>query len=145
MKKLFAIFTAVITFGVIFIGSSVFFFSKYVNYKNMLRLNLFLSLLIPILIITVPHQYIISYLFLIGGVVFSLYAITMKGILLEISKDNNRAIYTGIAGAGNILPILFPVFGGWLIHLFGFNIFFAIYIAIIVTSFYFILKLDCKK
>lgn len=80
-----------------------------------------------------------------GGVVFSLYTITMNGLLLEVSETGNRAIYTGFAGAGNILPALLPLTGGLLIGNFGFRTFFILYIMIVSLSFYFIQKIDCKK
>jgi MFS family permease len=81
----------------------------------------------------------------LGGIVFSLYTMTMNGLLLEISGNENRALYTGFAGAGNILPALFPLLGGTLIQLFGFKAFFALFMIIIASAAFFIFKIDCKK
>jgi MFS family permease len=69
----------------------------------------------------------------------------MNGVLLEVSGTENRTLYTGIAGAGNILPALFPLLGGWIIKQFGFQPFFILYMVVILFSFYFIYNLKCKK
>jgi MFS family permease len=68
----------------------------------------------------------------------------MNGVLLEVSGTSNRALYTGIAGAGNILPALFPLMGGWIIQQFGFQPFFILFMVVILSSFYFIYNLKCK-
>jgi len=65
--------------------------------------------------------------------------------LLEISGTENRALYTGIAGAGNILPALFPLGGGWIIEKMGYPVFFALFLLIVLISVFFIYKMDCKK
>jgi len=84
-------------------------------------------------------------IFVVGGSVFAAYSISMNGVLLEISGTANRALYTGIAGAGNILPAIFPLLGGWLIKQYGFAPFFILYSLVILSSLYFISKLKCKK
>jgi MFS family permease len=83
-------------------------------------------------------------MFFIGGVIFATYSITMNGVLLEVSDTENRALYTGITGAGNILPAVFPLAGGWLITQFGFTSFFVLFVIIILLSLYFIFNLKCK-
>lgn len=80
-----------------------------------------------------------------GGMAFSLFTITMNGLLLEVSTNENRALYTGFAGAGNILPALVPIAGGGIISLFGFSAFFVMYLVLILSSLFFIYKIDCKK
>jgi len=69
----------------------------------------------------------------------------MNGVLLEISGTKNRTLYTGIAGAGSILPTLFPLGGGWMIKHFGFLPFFALFMLLVLSSLFFIYKLNCKK
>jgi MFS family permease len=69
----------------------------------------------------------------------------MNGLLLEVSGRENRALYTGFAGAGNILPAIFPLTGGLIINWFGFRPFFMMFMLIILLSVYFIRKIDCKK
>lgn len=58
--------------------------------------------------------------------------------LLEVSGTENRVLYTGIAGAGNILPALFPILGGWIIEQFGFQWFFILFTVMISISLFFI-------
>ena len=81
----------------------------------------------------------------LGGIIFAIYSITMNGVLLEVSGRSNRALYTGIAGAGNILPALFPLLGGWIIQNAGFRPFLFLFMFVILASFYFIHHLQCKK
>jgi len=69
----------------------------------------------------------------------------MNGVLLEISGTENRALYAGIAGAGNILPAIFPLLGGWIIERSGYPLFLVLFILIILISLFFIYKLDCRK
>ena len=81
----------------------------------------------------------------IGGIIFTAYSIAINGVLLEVSGTENRTLYTGISGAGNILPALFPLLGGWIIQQFGFQPFFILFMVIILSSLFFIYKLNCKK
>ncbi|MCD4742202.1 MAG: hypothetical protein K8R67_06970, partial [Desulfobacteraceae bacterium] len=76
---------------------------------------------------------------------YSIFSITMNGVLLEVSGKENRAIYTGFAGAGSIIPAIFPLIAGYLITVFGFQNFFLLYIVMILFSIFFIYKLNCKK
>jgi MFS family permease len=69
----------------------------------------------------------------------------MNGLLLEVSGRENRALYTGFAGAGNILPAIFPLTGGLIINRFGFRPFFLMFMLSVLISVYFIRKIDCKK
>lgn len=73
------------------------------------------------------------------------YAFKKKFLLLEVSGTDNRALYTGMAGAGNILPALFPILGGWIIERFGFHLFFSLFAFMILFSLFFIYKLNCRK
>ena len=86
-----------------------------------------------------------SLIFLTGGMVFALYSISMNGILLEISGNHNRAVYAGFAGAGNIIPTLFPLLGGWIIKTFSFESFFILFITVMASALFFIFKIKCTK
>lgn len=79
----------------------------------------------------------IKHIFVIGGIVYSLFTMSMNGLLLEISGNENRALYTGFAGAGNILPAIFPLIGGSIISAFGYPSFFILFICIIVVAAFF--------
>lgn len=130
--------------GSVFMGLLLFLFARKFRYRNLLYLNALIALLLPLLIMLVPGQPPFGLLFFIGGIIFATYTITMNGVLLEVSGTSNRALYTGIAGAGNVLPALFPLLGGWVISAFGFNTFFILFMISIAMSLVFIYRLKCK-
>lgn len=131
--------------GVVSTGIFLSLIVKKVRYKYLLYTVPVLAILLPLYIMFSDGKILFYLIFLIGGIIYTSYSVSMKGVLLEISNNKNRAIYTGIAGAGNIVPVLFSLFGGWLIKLNGFTNFFLIFIFIVSLSFYFIYKLNCKK
>jgi len=131
--------------GGILTGSILFYYSKKIKYQPMLYITSILSVLIPLFVLMLPGSMTFPYIFLAGGIVFTIHSISMSGILLEITTDKNRALYAGLSGAGSILPVIFPLLGGWIITELGFTPFFILFILIIFLSFYFIYKIDCKK
>jgi MFS family permease len=131
--------------GIVFVSLLVLLGAKKLKYNVLLYSNVLLSLLLGVMVWSITGIEGIKYVFVAGGVVFSLYTMTMNGLLLEISGNENRALYTGFAGAGNILPALFPLLGGTLIQFFGFHAFFAFFMIIIAFAAFFIYKIDCKK
>jgi MFS family permease len=131
--------------GIVLISLLVFFFSKKIRYNKILYFNVALSALLILLSFFIKNQQSLILVFVMGGMAFSLFTITMNGLLLEVSTNENRAIYTGFAGAGNILPALVPIAGGGIISLFGFTAFFVMYLVLILSSLFFIYKIDCKK
>ena len=130
--------------GVLF-GTLIFFFSKKLKYTVLLYAIAGLSLLIPTSLYLLEMKNIFGIYFLFGGAIYTLYKVAIEGILLEVSDNQNRTIYIGIVGVGNILPTLFPIFSGWLIPAFGFPTFFVMFSIIILTSVFIIPKLGCKK
>ncbi|MBN2214713.1 MAG: MFS transporter [Bacteroidales bacterium] len=131
--------------GVVTAGTLVFFLAKRLKYHPLLYLNVALSFMLILIVIFINNEITIRYIFVLGGVVNSLYVITMNGLLLEVSGNGNRALYAGFAGAGNILPAVFPLTGGWIIGRFGFQVFFILFILIVLSSALFIYKIDCDK
>ncbi len=131
--------------GVVFVSVLVLLGAKKVKYNLLLFSNVILSLALAVLALLLKDASSIKYIFIIGGVVYSLFSMSMNGLLLEVSGNENRALYTGFAGAGNILPAIFPLIGGSIITAFGFNTFFILFMVIILLAAYFIYKIDCKK
>ncbi|WP_240925030.1 MFS transporter [Maribellus sediminis] len=131
--------------GIVFVSFLVLIGAKKLKYNVLLFSNVALSLILALLAILIHAPNLVKYIFVLGGVVYSLYTMTMSGLLLEVSGNENRALYTGFAGAGNILPALFPLLGGSIIETFGFRIFFIIFMIIILSATFFILKIDCKR
>ena len=131
--------------GSVSAGFVLFFLAGRYKYRYLLYGSAVLAFSLPLLILFSSDIRSFIIIFLIGGVIFTAYSISMNGVLLEVSGTENRTLYTGIAGAGNILPALFPLLGGWIIKQFGFQPFFILFMLIILSSLFFIYKINCKK
>lgn len=131
--------------GVVFVSALVLLGAKKIKYNLLLYSNVLLSLSLVALALLINDASSIKYIFVLGGIVFSLFSMSMNGLLLEVSGTENRALYAGFAGAGNILPAIFPLIGGAIINQFGYQAFFFFFMAIIVMAAFFIFKIDCKK
>ena len=131
--------------GSVATGFILFFLAGRYKYHYLLYGSAVLAVSLPLFILLSSEIPTFNIIFLIGGIVYTAYSISMSGVLLEISGIENRTLYTGIVGAGNILPALFPLLGGWIINQFGFQYFFALFVVVILSSFFFIYKINCKK
>lgn len=131
--------------GVVTVSMLVLASARRIKYNLLLYLNAGLSVGLVMLTLLAGSEAALKYIFILGGVVVTLYSITNSGLLLEISDRSNRAIYTGFAGAGHIVPALFPLAASWIIDRFGFQTFFMIFILIILPSIYFIFRVGCRK
>ena len=131
--------------GSVTTGLLLFLLSGKYKYRHLLFINVFLAAALPLLVLFATNTPYFNLIFFTGGIIFAVYSITINGVLLEVSETKNRALYTGITGAGNILPAIFPLAGGWIIKQFGFQPFFIAYLIIILSSLFFIYKLNCKK
>jgi hypothetical protein len=130
--------------GTVFVSILIFMGAKKIRYNVLLFGNVILSLLLVSFAFFITDASMLKYIFILGGTVFSLFSMSRSGLLLEVSGKENRALYTGFAGAGNILPAIVPVAGGTIIHAFGFNAFFIMFMFIISSALFFIVKIDCK-
>jgi len=131
--------------GGVLMGFFLYTISGRYKYKFLLYGNTFLVLLIPVIIMFSNSTPSFTTIFFIGGMIYSIYSISIGGILLEISGNTNRALYTGIAGAGSIIPAIFPLIGGQIIKSYGFFLFLTIFMLIVICSIFFIHKLNCEK
>ncbi len=131
--------------GVVLTGMLLFVLSHRIKYRFLLYSTVVLSLFIPTFVMVSHSASGFFFVFILGGIVYSLYTVSINGVLLEVSDNENRALYTGLAGAGNILPTLFPISAGWVINSYGFNVFFFIFMALVASSLIFIYKLHCTK
>jgi len=131
--------------GIVLVSVLVLLGATKIKYNLLLYSNVLLSLLLVSLTFAIKDLASVRYIFVIGGIVFSLFSISMNGLLLEISGNANRALYVGFAGAGNILPAIFPLAGGTIINHFGYKVFFVLFMLIISLAAFFIFKINCKK
>ncbi|MEA3318080.1 MAG: MFS transporter, partial [Bacteroidota bacterium] len=134
------------TIGMLIASLLFYKIAQKINYKTLLKICLFIGALLPIIaIILSNNQYIYQFLFVFSGIFVAIYKISNNGILLEISTNENRALYTGISGAGSILTTIFPLIAGFLILKFGYTIVFISISLLVLSSFFFVKKLNCKK
>ncbi|MBN2631953.1 MAG: hypothetical protein JXR66_00245 [Bacteroidales bacterium] len=131
--------------GIVAVSMVVLLASTKIKYNFLLYLNVFLSVILILATLYINNESLLVLIFILGGLVITLYNITMNGLLLEVSDRSNRALYTGFSGAGHILPTLFPLTGSWIINSWGFRPFFMLFIAIILSSLFFIRKINCDK
>lgn len=115
-------------------------------YKGLVRTYTLIGSALPILaLLFSASQTIYPLIFLLSGFNISAYQIALPGILLEISKEQNRALYTALSGAGSFFTILFPIIAGALISRLGYPFVFGFSIIITATSIIFVNKINCKQ
>lgn len=131
--------------GMLIISLIIFRFSRLIGYKNILTAGLIIGIILPPMALFLSgYQFIYQFVFILSGTFFSMYKISVSGILIEISTDDNRAVYAGIAGAGNILPAIFPLIAGTLISFFGYWAVFIFVSLVLIAALPFVRQLNCK-
>ena len=128
------------------VASLIFYrISHLLNYKKLLTYNLFLGASLPLIALLLRNEpSLYQYLFILSGMFVAMYRIGDAGVLMEISTNENRILYTGISGAGTILTTIFPLIAGFLITSFGYSVVFIGISLIVLLSFFFVRKLDCS-
>ncbi|NBK20692.1 MAG: MFS transporter [Spirochaetia bacterium] len=122
------------------------FFSKGQGYRGLLYLFISLGASIPLLaILASPSPVTFSLVFLLTGASAALYQIVAPGVLLEISTDENRPLYSGLAGAGSIMNILYPILAGALVVAVGYMVVFILTSLYILLGFYAARKIQCER
>jgi len=122
------------------------FFSRSQGYKGILAVFIIAGALLPSLALLFRFSKGLYFtLFFLSGVVLAARQISLPGILLEISTDENRVIYTGLSGLGSIGVLVYPVFAGIIIQYFGYTVIFIMTSILVLGSFYFSRKVTCKR
>ncbi len=130
--------------GMLFISTVFYWFSKKIKYKTLLTVAIVIGSIIPLIALALrENQFYFQLIFILSGIFVSLFKISNNGILLEISTNENRTIYAGISGAGKIFSTVFPLIIGLLIFFIGFNAVFISVSVIILSSYFFVRKLNC--
>ncbi len=132
------------TIGMLIGSLTLYFNAKRFKYKNVLLFNVFLGAIIPITALLLQEN--MSYfqgIFVLSGFFVSTYKISINGILIDISNTENRTLYAGMSGAGNILTSIFPLIAGVMISFLGFNIVFGLISLSILLSYFAVRKLSC--
>ena len=128
--------------------ASLFFYkiSHKVNYKTLLKFSLIIGAFLPVIALFLgSSQFFYQFLFVLSGIFVAIYKISYNGVLMEISTNENRALYTGISGAGSILTAIFPLIAGLLISQFGYIAVFSSVSLLVLSSFFFVSKLNCPE
>lgn len=116
------------------------------HYKPLLIFSGVLGFLLPIFALLLKDNSTLFQInFVLVGIFISTFSIAKSGVLIEISSNENRAVYTGISGAGYLLPMIFPLFTGIFIKLFGFTYTFILVSSIIFIGILFVSKLSCNN
>jgi len=121
------------------------FMAKGQGYRGILTIHILSGALLPVAALLLQNNpNLFMLLFPLSGLVLAAKEIAIPGILLEISNDNNRAIYTGISGAGSVTTIIFPIAAGALITVIGFAPVFILASLLVLSSFVFSAKIHCR-
>ena len=132
------------TIGMLIAGIVLYRYSNQFKYKTVLKVSLILGGLMPLLALLLNQQAMLyQFIFIFSGIFFASYRLALNGVLLEISTNENRAAYTGISGAGNILTTIFPLFAGVLVSVVGYHILFISVSVMVLLSYGFVTRLDC--
>ncbi len=127
------------------IGFLMFWLSKKIGYSLIMYLTAGVGMLMIVLLLTGLASAWFGMLFLLGGIMITIYKIATDGVLMEVSSDHNRSLYVGISGIGNVIPTVFPIIGGTVAQMFGFEVLFGFLAILLVLAIYFIYRLDCQK
>ena len=130
--------------GMVLANIAFKFMAKGRGYRGILTIHILSGALLPIAALFLQNSPILfMLLFPVSGLVIASKEIAIPGILLEISNEENRAIYTGISGAGSVATIIFPIATGALIPFVGFAPIFIVASLLIISSFMFSVHIHC--
>ncbi len=119
---------------------------KKAAFKGVMKLSIVLLSLLPVLALIFAYNLSAEFfvlVFLVTGTAISGYKIAIEGILLEITTDANRALYSGIYGAFNITISVFPLLIGLLVTNIGYIPIFILVSLLSLTSLVFTNRLEC--
>lgn len=136
-------------FQIIGMVLSNFIWNKYTKakgFKGMFKMATILYGTLPLLallfVALLPMKYFGVVFFLIGASL-SAYKISSESILIEISDESNRPLYSGIYGTLNLTMAIFPLIIGVLIASLGFSIVFVIASLLTFGALVFLNKMVC--
>jgi len=120
--------------------------AKHFKFKGIFCGHIIIGSLLPIVVIFLSRYGlgVYQWIFFIAGFSISAYTISLQGILLEISNNDNRAIYAGISGTLSLATAIFPLIAGILIESYGFTLIFAIISPLVMTAFFFLKPIKCS-
>ena len=121
-------------------------FTKLKGFKGMFKIAALLYGSLPILALLfatfIPIEYF-GVVFFIIGASLSAYRISSESILIEISDESNRPLYSGIYGTLNLTMAVFPLIIGVLIASIGFSFVFVVSSLLTLSALFFLKKMKC--
>ena len=99
--------------------------------------------LLALLLSNLVSETVFLLVFFMSGSAISAQKIAQDGVLLEISENDNRALYSGINGAFNLTIALFPLVSGLVISQLGYAPVFVLGSLAMMASIYFVKQLNC--
>ena len=119
--------------------------AKRFKFKGIFFGCIIIGSLLPIVVIFFSRYGlgVYQWIFFMAGFSISAYTISLQGILLEISNNDNRAIYAGISGTLSLATAIFPLIAGTLIESYGFTLIFTIISPLVMTSLFFLKRINC--
>jgi MFS family permease len=116
------------------------------TYKSILSVYILLNIFLPVYALITTHNHVFfGLVFFFTGFSLTAYEIVISGILVEISTNDNRALYTGISGTGNILSAIFPIISGVLVAQIGYVIVLLFSSLLISVGFVFAKRIHCPS
>ncbi|MBU2515143.1 MFS transporter [bacterium] len=121
--------------------------AKHFRFKGLAYISIAFGCLIPVLVLFLANYGInvFQWIFFIAGFFISAYMIFLQGMLLEISDNENRAVYAGISGTLSLTAVIFPLVAGVLIESFGFFVIFVSISPLIFSSIFFLRNIECLR
>lgn len=120
---------------------------KPLGFKGILKIEAAGGFLIPLLMVTALRsgagQWFIYLLFPLLGALSSAHKMSGEAVLVQISDDNKRALYSGIYGAINLTSALAPLLIGLLLKSLPFDPVFILLGVFCLTAFPFISRMVC--
>jgi predicted MFS family arabinose efflux permease len=119
--------------------------SKKGGFKRIIKYCLILASITPIYAIITSEigTTFFALTFLMTGFSLSARKIAVEGLLIEISENHNRALYSGISGAFSIVTVVFPIISGILINSFGYDLIFIVVSVLILLAIIPLGKIRC--
>lgn len=116
------------------------------GFKLILKFWALLSLILPVTALLfgsfLPLQAYVA-LFLLTGTTVSARKVTQDAVVVELSTEKNRVLYSAVIGTLNLSVVIFPVLLGGLIRLLGYP---AVFCGVGIASFFgliYLKKLSC--
>ena len=128
---------------------STFLWSRVVKrhaFKGVLMVWILIGASLPLLALiftALAPQSVFMVVFFLSGAAMSARRIAQEGVLIEISENDNRALYSGINGAFNLTIALFPLLSGFVIAWIGYAPVFILGSLAMLSAVIFVRRLDC--